>query len=540
MEASVDVQVQVGGRRRRRRRGANQPPSQGDGNNTESLWENAVHVRLKDGVVLQIVGLLSPTRTVFARIIIKANIHGEPCQDLDQGQAAACVSLSTSFGQVVQLVLDEDRHIHDTAPDSETSSSSVPLVYSASELFELGSVWLLGEPQPETAKNTRRGPNQKGTSSWHRLALYELNRVPISSWDCLTIRVHCHPTRFSTCWKVDDAVVHHNAQLGFAIVTKPGGVPSHATVDNSVENALAMFQANHQSSRIQGDGAAESYATLPQRLDTETWGLLVIATKKEFASYMSRLLESKTARHVDGDQAQLPNEPVDRLDTITKKYRCLVGVETKEKQRELRHLQTSQTVLTHYLDAQSCAPKTFLSTPPPPPQPPPKEEDTAASPNTQSKRWRECQLLITQVGDAWCVLEQGESSTEASRKLARDLWPRVAKPVSFAYTVQVEVELLTGRTHQIRGQLGALGCPIVGDPLYGGGGEIVTGNTRNINVMALQCCAIQFPRPEWSAETKKGKGKWLVSSTTECAFHLEQAWWTRHVEESNPARSETI
>jgi 23S rRNA-/tRNA-specific pseudouridylate synthase len=516
----VDVQVQlpVGGRRRRRR-GA-KPPL--EGGNTESLWENAIDVEFKDGVSLQIVGLSSPTRTVFARIT-KA-IDEESRQNHDQ--ADEC-----SFGQAVELVLDKARHVHGATSDSETSSSSAPLVHSGSELLELGSVWLLGEQQPETVKNTRRGSNRKKTSSWRRLELHERDRVP-ENWSCLTLRIHCHPTRFSTCWKVDNAIIHQNAELGFAILNKPGGVPSHATVDNGVENALSMFQAN-LSSRIRGDGDESSYyATLPQRLDIETSGLLVIATKKEFASYMSRMLESKTTRHVDAGHAQPPNESVDRLDTITKKYRCVVGVETKEKQRELRRFQTSNTVLTHYLDVQSSAPKTFLLTPPH------DDEDEAATSNTERKRWLKCQLGITKVGEALCVLEQGDSSTEASRKLAGDLWAQAAKPVSFVYAVEVEVELFTGRTHQIRGQLGALGCPIVGDPLYGGGGDI-TGNGRNINVMSLQCCAIKFPHPEWNAATKRGKGKRLVSSTTQCAFDLEQAWWTSHLERSAPASSKT-
>ncbi len=34
-------------------------------------------------------------------------------------------------------------------------------------------------------------------------------------------------------------------------------------------------------------------------------------------------------------------------------------------------------------------------------------------------------------------------------------------------TSLVEIDLLTGRRHQIRAQLGALGCPIAGDPKYG-------------------------------------------------------------------------
>jgi 23S rRNA pseudouridine1911/1915/1917 synthase len=35
----------------------------------------------------------------------------------------------------------------------------------------------------------------------------------------------------------------------------------------------------------------------------------------------------------------------------------------------------------------------------------------------------------------------------------------------------VEVELLTGRKHQIRVHLAGLGCPVVGDPLYGSGAD---------------------------------------------------------------------
>eukprot|EP00293_Proteomonas_sulcata_P005160 CAMPEP_0184329720 /NCGR_PEP_ID=MMETSP1049-20130417/144295_1 /TAXON_ID=77928 /ORGANISM="Proteomonas sulcata, Strain CCMP704" /LENGTH=205 /DNA_ID=CAMNT_0026652103 /DNA_START=406 /DNA_END=1023 /DNA_ORIENTATION=+ len=37
---------------------------------------------------------------------------------------------------------------------------------------------------------------------------------------------------------------------------------------------------------------------------------------------------------------------------------------------------------------------------------------------------------------------------------------------------EIEIELLTGRTHQIRAQLSALACPLVGDEMYGDSGAV--------------------------------------------------------------------
>ena len=41
--------------------------------------------------------------------------------------------------------------------------------------------------------------------------------------------------------------------------------------------------------------------------------------------------------------------------------------------------------------------------------------------------------------------------------------PILGKPNECIGVAELEVELLTGRTHQIRGQFAALGCPLVGD-----------------------------------------------------------------------------
>lgn len=54
-----------------------------------------------------------------------------------------------------------------------------------------------------------------------------------------------------------------------------------------------------------------------------------------------------------------------------------------------------------------------------------------------------------------------------------------------------EIRLLTGKFHQIRAQLSAIGCPIIGDVLYDGAS--LPGNTP---VIALHAWQLQFPDPE--------------------------------------------
>jgi 23S rRNA pseudouridine1911/1915/1917 synthase len=53
----------------------------------------------------------------------------------------------------------------------------------------------------------------------------------------------------------------------------------------------------------------------------------------------------------------------------------------------------------------------------------------------------------------------------------------------------LDVELETGRTHQIRVHLAAIGCPVVGDPVYGHGPEL--GLERQF----LHAARLRFPHP---------------------------------------------
>lgn len=55
------------------------------------------------------------------------------------------------------------------------------------------------------------------------------------------------------------------------------------------------------------------------------------------------------------------------------------------------------------------------------------------------------------------------------------------------FTSQIQIRLITGRTHQIRAQLSYMGCPIIGDTMYG---STVHYGREHI---WLKCVELQFP-----------------------------------------------
>jgi 23S rRNA pseudouridine1911/1915/1917 synthase len=74
---------------------------------------------------------------------------------------------------------------------------------------------------------------------------------------------------------------------------------------------------------------------------------------------------------------------------------------------------------------------------------------------------------------------------------ARTAW-RVARRFPRAGVSRLEVRPETGRTHQIRVHLAALGLPVLGDPIYGGGRKAAVGLARP----ALHAARLGFDHPE--------------------------------------------
>lgn len=143
--------------------------------------------------------------------------------------------------------------------------------------------------------------------------------------------------------------------------------------------------------------------------------------------------------------------------------------------------------------------------------------------------------------------------------------------------VEVEVELLTGRTHQIRGQLSAEGFPLVGDVPYGGANPLstfvpfpssipspnespLTSDTHadknkdaretqmypdkspkrflDSEKLALQCCGLSFIAPQIKIERNADFGTETTTLVSPYygeeqwkTFRLDDAWWSPFLHE---------
>ncbi len=273
-------------------------------------------------------------------------------------------------------------------------------------------------------------------------------------------------------------------------------MPCHPTVSNACENVLSMYRKGLWKRKYNNgadDDIASShgvnhnmdiiYLSLPQRLDTETSGILVVASKKEFSSYMSKLLDKKTITCITGtDKDEM---------LVRKKYKCLVLAGNTDMQKSLK--ERTNEVITHYMDANSSAPRTF------------------STQTTSDSKWLECKMRLIDIQKMDSITNEFNGDTY----------------------LQVEIELLTGRTHQIRGQMAALGHPLLGDPLYGKDHcESIHRKRKNGDLMALQCSEILFPTPEWKLNEKKRVIQ-LHPTQHHSLFRINISWWDTYFKVSS-------
>jgi len=308
---------------------------------------------------------------------------------------------------------------------------------------------------------------------------------------------------------------------GFAILNKPGGMPSHSTMSNHAEDVSSMFGAALKQ-RV-GDDSKGHFLSFPIRIEPEMNGLMLAATKKEFCSYMTRQLNQTSAPNKENDPAteNPENDCADKkspnLGGVTKTYRCLVCIKNPDDIDRVEQL-AGQTI-EHYVNVQLPAPKKFLT--------------HKTKPNQEL-----CLLRIVGVGGnsnnlrAACVSSQFNDSSDAT--LAHRLWgPTALHPaenIGVKFVMQLDVELLTSRPHQLRGQLAAMGLPLVGDKVYGGGSCEMRGHRHMWHRMAVQVCHLSFALPKWE-ETEDGKHMLVPSGKKTVVSNLNKAWWTSYLDD---------
>jgi 23S rRNA-/tRNA-specific pseudouridylate synthase len=602
----------------------------------ELLWKNAHQVRfpLRCGknqhddemiVVLQLVGLFSPTHTVFGRIVVFVSPAASVAPAVAGGtDRAKKVPTSTTMQRPITLLEMTQWMVEELQRQrnsSENNNDQNWNTYSADELLHLGAVWLLRTPHRSShnKKNQRKQKRNNTRLFWNTARKFHYQ-------DQDTVRVHFLPSRFPAAlrrnlWSsspkdsdgpcqekeldhnscnahaaTHDIIVYQNDDLGFMIVNKPSNVPSHGTVDNGVENILYQLQQHTTMIRRKkqkeeeeevgplddnDDGRATKPAcslsfSVPQRLDIETSGLLLVSTRSEFASYMGKLLQHKTLHYTsssstsaaDGTACSISKSPPKAraaTGAIQKRYKCLVHLASPEDRSQLlQQLETSRGIVTHYVDAKSSAPKTFVTA-----------DEYSAATAASSRRnqnhdheekssslWLQCLLRIWKVGP--CRIWRTNRSIEQEQSSYNEF-----------LVMELDIELWTGRTHQIRGQLAAMNLPLVGDPLYTG--KRTTSSSKipswnevrhriiplsstpktaatedNVTKLALQCCYLGFIRPQCCKNDKdgdddddeaasykkrgrrrrQGQQRVLVESSANVyyTFQLDKAWWTDQLE----------
>jgi len=490
----------------------------------KDLWKGSVNVNIGNNVIVQMIGLKSPNHTSYARVdprcsALPATLSSTPLSKVIE------VLVDESHSRLARAILEKKVHVE---------ADSYP---SAEQLLQLGSVWLLNETSYASGDST------------HARRLSKKDSQDTPEWKDMTLRVHFMPDRFHVAHEFDwtkydrglllnhsnvmlgktkavvpfalmpdgkdGVIVYEDKDIGFTIINKPGGMPSNSSISNHAEDVASMYGAALQ----QRSGDEKGYfLSFPLRIEPEMNGLMLAATKKEFCSYMTKLIHEATPssnENISSKKADAPpaDPPEVSPSGITKTYRCLVCIKDADSIDQLEQL-VGQTI-AHYVNVQSPAPKRFTR--------------NKAKPNQEL-----CLMKIVSVGGssknlrAACVSSQYSDSSDAT--LAHRLWgPTAAHPaesIGVRFVMQLDVELLTSRPHQLRGQLAALGVPIVGDGLYGGGVCEMRGHRHMWRRMAVQICHLSFNLPRWEEVDDK---KVLVTKDDNIVCDLNEAWWSAYL-----------
>ena len=312
---------------------------------------------------------------------------------------------------------------------------------------------------------------------------------------------------FAFSWH--NALLSQDDELGFVVLNKPGNVPMHPTLSNDLETVVSKFtMALHEKRKQMQVSTPNGYPVI----DTEAHGLVCLSTKSSFSAYLTNLLKERDSQ-TDSPLSQGASDISTGLNMI---YKCLVCIKDPNRMGLLEAFQKTGRLITNYWDP---ALRRYIRC---------KPSEINGDDSGRHKDWQTCQLRIKQAGDdkfrAACVSTVFPDSIDSW--LAHCLWgPKVKADVRYVMELQVEVVGRYSSQHQVRGQLAALGFPIVGDFEKGGGKVSVFHERHQYNRMALQCCELSFPIPVKAVmhgeAHRAGEGR--------CVFHLNNAWWSEYL-----------
>jgi hypothetical protein len=253
-----------------------------------------------------------------------------------------------------------------------------------------------------------------------------------------------------------------------------------------------------------------AHVSLPLPLDTETQGLVIVSTKRAFGSYLTNMVEHPKVKDVNGNVTK----------GVVKKYKALVCVKKPEDMLVLNNLQESGAVVKHYYHHNPNH-KNHLNF----------VEEIPKGQHPHEFGVSQIRLLKIGTNNGLYAANVTADSTVGDVHLAQRLWglgvqnhsKTPAEDLGVAYVSQLEFEQIVDaeqlHSHvskpsrltpqqMICGQLAAMGFPLVGDSVHGGGTSEVWGHRHGWNRLALQCCEWSFPQPLWpTLEEPKAEAK---------------------------------
>ena len=255
-------------------------------------------------------------------------------------------------------------------------------------------------------------------------------------------RVHVNPRRYPNFYELGEGgwvarvATGHECADEIVVVDKPPGVvPTVPTVDNAVENVVTAVTlavaASVPGASPASTSTSTSYAAPPLlfatgRLDACTSGVVCFARSADAAKRINDCLKTRAVRKVYRALCLAdPRDPSAR--------NLAAGTVRHLFRRKSKAHDNAKPTLLRSFDA-SLLP------------------DPGAPASEQDLTWQLAELRI--IRSRPVVMLPPEASGELGNARA---------PLRL---VEVDIELITGRTHQIRLQMAALNCPLYGDSRY--------------------------------------------------------------------------